>query len=406
MNYRFLAQFLVILCNFAPMQLIEVNSAELARQFLVVNVQLNRGNTHYIRPLDKDMNEVFDPAKNKAFRHGEAIRWVLKDDAGILIGRIAAFVNKKYRSKGDDVPVGGIGFFDCINNQQMADLLFDTAKNWLAGKGMQAMDGPINFGERDKWWGLMTEGDQPPLYNMNYTPPYYKQLFEGYGFETFFNQHCYGLRPKEKLADKTVERHAALAKDPGFKARMMDKKQLEKFAADFTTVYNKAWAGHGGLKELKKEQVVQMFKKMKPVMDERIMWFTYYNEEPIAVFLNIPDLNQYFKYFNGKFGLWQKLRFVWMQKFKPATRFVGLVFGIVPEFQGKGVDSFMINECSFIIQPHTPYVEYEMQWIGDFNPKMMNVAENFGNTFRTRMLTTYRYLFDRNKTFVRHPILS
>src|SRR5690349_3235252 len=102
------------------MQLIEVNTPRLAKEFLKVNVELHRANPHYIRPLDKDVNEVFDPAKNKTYRQGEAIRWILKDSKGQLIGRIAAFVNKKYKNKGDDVPVGGVGFFECINDQAAA----------------------------------------------------------------------------------------------------------------------------------------------------------------------------------------------------------------------------------------------------------------------------------------------
>ena len=108
----------------------------------------------YIRPLDKDIDQVFDPKKNKAFRQGEAARWILKDEEGRLLGRIAAFVNKRYKSKGDEFPVGGIGFFDCIHNQDAADQLFDVARHWLLQRGMEAMDGPINFGERDSWWGL------------------------------------------------------------------------------------------------------------------------------------------------------------------------------------------------------------------------------------------------------------
>ena len=78
------------------------------------------------------------------------------------------------------------------------------------------------------------------------------------------------------------------------------KSQLQKFAKDFTTVYNKAYAGHGGLKELKLEQVMIMFKKMKPVMDENIVWYAYHNDDPIAIFINLPDLNQWFKYLDGK----------------------------------------------------------------------------------------------------------
>lgn len=388
------------------MQLTEVTTPQLSKEFIRVNVELYKNDPNYIRPLDKDINDVFDPEKNKAFRFGEAARWILKDNTGKLTGRIAAFTNKKYKNKGDDVPVGGIGFFDCINDQLAADMLFDVAKHWLIQKGMQAMDGPINFGERDRWWGLLVEGFQPPPYCMNYNKSYYRELFETYGFKCFFNQICFGLDPRKEVSQKILDRHAQLAKDPAFSSRYIDKNQLEKFATDFAIVYNKAWAGHGGLKELKKEQVYSMFKKMKPVMDEKIVWFVYHNDDPIAIFINLPDLNQWFKYLNGKFDIWHKLKFLWIKKTRKNTRFTGLVFGVIPEFHGTGVDAYMINEAKLVVQPMNKYEEYEMQWIGDFNPKMINVAENFGDTFRSRKLTTYRYLFDRTKEFKPHPILS
>ena len=387
------------------MQIVEVKDRKGQKDFLRVNVELFKGESNYIQPLDKDVEEVFNPQKNKAFRFGEAIRWVLKDEKGKLIGRIAAFVNKKYRTKGDRFPVGGVGFFDCINDQQAANLLFDTAKEWLSQKGMGAMDGPINFGERDRWWGLIVEGFQPPLYCMSYSKPYYRKLFQQYGFEVFFNQVCYGLDPTRELNKKILDRHEELKKDPDFKAVHATKKDLDKFAVDFSIVYNKAWAGHGGLKEISKELAIAMFRKMKPVMDEKIVWFTYYKEEPIAIFLNIPDLNQWFKYLNGKFDLFHKLKFLWVKWTKPNRRFTGIIFGIVPEHQGKGVDAFMINEAKFVVQALHKYNYYELQWIGDFNPKMINVAEGLGDTYLTRRLITWRYQFDRSLPFERHPIL-
>lgn len=303
------------------MQLVIVDNPHLAKEFIDVNVIINKGNKDYIRPLDKDISDVFDEKKNKTFRFGTVTRWILKEEGGSAIGRIAAFTNKKYKNKGDEVPVGGIGFFDCINNQKAADMLFDVARHWLLQQGVEAMDGPINFGERDKWWGLVVEGFQPPLYGMNYNPPYYQQLFEAYGFQPFFHQICFGMYPKQNLSEKIVERHKQFEKDPLFTVRNIDKNQLEKYAGDFAAVYNAAWAGHGGLKELKKEQVVQMFKKMKPVMDERIIWFAYKGEAPIALFVNLPDLNQWFKHLHGKFDLLHKLKFLWIKKTKNCTKF-------------------------------------------------------------------------------------
>jgi hypothetical protein len=386
------------------MQLNEVNTPRLAKDFIQVNVEINKADPNYIRPLDKDINDVFDKKKNKAFRFGEATRWILRDNGGKLLGRIAAFVNKKYRTKGDDMPVGGIGFFDCINDQNAADMLLDVAKHWLLQRGMEAMDGPINFGERDRWWGLIVEGFQSPLYCMNYNQPYYRSLFETYGFKCFFNQICFGIDPTKEISQKILDRHAVVAADKNYSCKTIKKSQLEKFASDFSIIYNKAWAGHGGMKHLKKEQVVALFKKMKPVMDEKIVLFAYYKEEPIALFVNLPDLNQWFKFLNGKFSLWHKLKFLWLKRNIPNKKFTGLVFGVIPEFQAKGIDAYIINESKFIIQPLKRYEQYEMQWIGDFNPKMINIAENFGDTYRTRKLITYRYLFDRSKEFKPHPI--
>jgi hypothetical protein len=389
------------------MQLTEVTGNSLAKEFILVNVRINQDNPNYIRPLDKDIHDVFDQKKNKAFRFGNVIRWILRDDDGRSIGRIAAFTNKKYKNKGDDVPVGGVGFFDCINNQQAADMLFDVAKQWLLQQGIQAMDGPINFGERDRWWGLVVNGFQEPLYCMNYNPPYYQTLFENYGFRPFFHQICLGMDPKQRLSDKIHERHAMFARDPAFSARYIDRNRLEEFAVDFMEAYNAAWAGHGGLKQLRKEQVLQMFKKMKPVMDERLVWFAYHRNKPIAIFTNLPDLNQWFKHMNGKFDLLHKLKFLWVKKTKPCKKFTGLVFGVVPEWQGKGIDAYLIAEADKVVKLDSfQYIEYEMQWIGDFNPKMLNVAQGLGDVYQSRKLTTYRYLFDRTKEFRRHPMLS
>ena len=386
------------------MQLIEVTDKRLAREFLLLPLTIYKNDANWIRPLDKDIELVFDKEKNKAFRHGEAIRWILQDENGQTIGRVAAFVNKRYKTKGDEVPVGGMGFFECINNQHAANLLFDACKNWLQSKGMGAMDGPINFGERDRWWGLQVDGFQEPMYCMNYNPTYYQQLFETYGFKNFFNQFCYSLKVKDRLQEKFYIRHAEVSKDPNYKAVHIKANNLEKFARDFTTVYNKAWAGHGGLKLMEERTVLKMFQSMKPVMDERISWLTYYKDEPIAVWLNIVDLNQWFKHLNGRFDWFGKLKFLWIKLTKKNKKFNGIIFGIVPEHQGKGVDSFMILEAAKIIQDQLLYEDYELQWIGDFNPKMINIAISLGTSV-SRKLITYRYNFDPNLEFKRHPVL-
>ena len=387
------------------MQLIQVSDNKLSRQFLEVPLIIYKDDPNFIRPLDKDINEIFDPEKNKAFRFGECTRWVLHDSDGNSIGRIAAFVSKKYKNKGDDQPTGGIGFFECIDDQQAADMLFDVAKSWLMQRGMEAMDGPINFGERDRWWGLVVKGFKPPIYLMNYNLPYYQRLFENYGFKNFYDQICWHLFVQTRLSEKFYEQYDKYSSMPEYKAVHVDKKQLEKFSADFSMVYNDAWAKHEGNKQLSKEVAFKMFKAMKPVMDENLIWFIYHNDKPIACWVNLPELNQVFKHLNGKFGLIAKLKYLWLMKRGVCNKFTGIVFGVVPEYQGKGIDYYMIVAGAKVIQGKKQYDELELQWQGDFNPKILNISKNIGAQ-HSRILTTYRYIFDRTKEFKRHPVLN
>jgi len=272
---------------------------------------------------------------------------------------------------------------------------------------MEAMDGPINFGDRDKWWGLMVEGfDKPPIYGMPFNQSYYEKLFEGYGFQNYYNQYYYAMNVDDPLPERFAERHAKFKAKADYNAKHITIKNLEKHAEEFAAVYNAAWAQHGEAKEITKEQVMKLFNKMKLIMDERLIWFAYYKNEPIAMWINIPDLNEYFKYFNGKFGLLQKLRLVWMKKNGTCKKFTGVAFGVVPKFQSLGIDSFMIYEGALLLQHKGWYHTYEMGWAADWNPKMLNIYKNLGGNQSRRMIT-YRYVFDTNKhPFERHPVME
>lgn len=157
----------------------EVKTASDEKVWLHVDRPIYKGNPMWVCPLDNDISRVFNPQVNKKFNNGEAIRWTAFDsDTGEAVGRIAAFYENN-ASEDYEQPTGGCGFFESIDNQEVANLLFDACRDWLASKGMEAMDGPINFGSRDAWWGLLVDGYQyQPLYTNPYHLPYYKELFE------------------------------------------------------------------------------------------------------------------------------------------------------------------------------------------------------------------------------------
>jgi len=385
------------------MRLVEVNTTSLANQFILVNVLMNKGDNAYIRPIDKEVNDIFDITKNKNYQHGKTCRWVLYSDTNELIGRIAAFTNKKYICKGTDFKVGCFGYFDCIDNQQAANMLLDKAQEWLKEEGMEAMDGPINFGDRDKNWGLMVEGfGKEPIYGMAYNPSYYQKLLENNELKNYYFQYYFSIDNLDNIAGKHVERCQRFKSKPDYTAKHIKIKDLEKHAEDFATVYNAAWAQHEEGKDITTEQIKKAFKAMKPVMEERSIWFAYYKEEPIAMFISLQDVNQYFKHFNGKLGLWQKLKLLWMRKNGKCRKLIGIAFGVVPKFQSLGIDSFIIHECATLVKATNCYDEFELGWSGDWNPKMMSVYKSLGAK-QSRTLITYRKIFDNKYPFQRHP---
>ncbi len=377
------------------MNIIKVTSNKEKKDFIKVASFIYKDQKNWIRPLDKDIESVFNKKTNKAFRKGDVERWILLDN-NKLIGRIAAFYIKNNRDN-DKLKVGGCGFFECINSQEAANLLFDTSKNWLKEKGYESMDGPINFGERDKWWGCLVEGFEiDPNYLQNYGMPYYKNLFENYGFKLLFRQLTFLKKIRTPLSEKLSLKAERALKDPDYHFETLEKKNIDKYIEDFTKIYNDAWSKYPGVSKLELSQAKLLFSQLKPILDEKILWFAYHNQDPVGFFISIPEMNQIFRHVNGKLDFIGKLKTFYHLKIKKSCKkMIGLVFGIVPKHQGKGVDGALIMASRETIQEKLSYVDLELNWIPDFNTSMIKVAEQV-QVKLGKIHHTYRYNFDRS----------
>ena len=386
----------------------EVKTSADEKVWLHVDRPIYKDYDKWVCPLDSDIRNVFDPSKNKKFTHGEAIRWYVVDEqSGKAVGRIAAFYDRDTTDDYDQ-PTGGCGFFESIDDQQVANMMFDAAREWLSSKGMEAMDGPINFGSRDAWWGLLVNGfDYQPLYANPYNPPYYQALFENYGFQNFFNQNSYLWRVLEDdLGEVAMEKAKRVAATPGYRVEDIHNTDLDEAAQNVRVIYNKAWALFTGVRPMSEQDARHLVQTLKPIIDRDIIFFTYYNDEPIGFFIMVPDINCIIGKFKGRFGIIEKLRLMWDLKVKKSVdRIFGIIFAVTPEFQGKGVESFIMRSIleGYIRSDRNHYKTVELAWIGDFNPVMNKMIKTYVCANQHKMHTTYRYLFDRTKEFTRCP---
>ena len=383
-----------------------VGDKGLKRMFLEFPVSLYASDPNWIRPLDQDIEVIFDPNKNIHLKKGEVIRWILFDENQKPIGRVAAFYEDKEPDK-SNLKMAGMGFFEVIDDENAAIILFDACKNWLKERGFEGMDGPINFGERDSFWGLMIKGwEFEPTYKMPWTKPYYISFFENYGFKDYFQQYVYVSSIRGANVTAGIEEKAQrIYQNPNYNFKHIEKSNLAKYADDFKIIYNAAWAKFPGVSEMSSEQAQKLVKQMKPIIDEQLLWFAYSeNDDPVAFFIVIPDLNQIVKHLHGKLDIWGKIKFLLLKSRGVLTRTCGVIFGVVPEHQGKGVESAIALRFRTAARenPFYPYTTMDMNWVGDFNPKMMRFVSQLGAT-NDKTFITYRYLFNPNQPFSRCP---
>ncbi len=367
------------------MHILPVHDASSRKEFLAVPKLLYKNDENYIAPLDEEIETIFNEKKNPFFKHGVCTRWILKDDTGQLIGRVAAFINEKKAFQYEQ-PTGGMGFFECIDNQNAAFLLFDTAKKWLAEQDMKAMDGPINFGENDSFWGLLVEGFTPPSYGMNYNFPYYQAFFDDYGFEKQYEQITNHLQIRNPFPERFTKIANWVANKPGYTFEHFDKKNAEKYVNQLMEIYNDGWQDFDSFVPIKKETLIESFKKMEAIMDEKLIWFAYLNGDPAAFVVIIPDANQIIRGFNGKLGLIEKLKFVY-RRYKGVNRMRAIVMGTKQKYQRHGLESALFIKLKEYVIPLNQYDELELSWVGDFNDKMLAIHEATGATFGKRHLT-------------------
>ena len=385
------------------MKLIEVSNQKERKQFLALVEKIYKGDINYVRPLDSEVEAVFDPDQNNFFEHGEASRWILVGDDSQVIGRVAAFINKR-KAYTFQQPTGGMGFFECIDDRDAAFMLFDQARDWLAIRGMQAMDGPVNFGENDVNWGLLVKGFTHPGFGMSYNPPYYQPFFEDYGFQFYFEQVSNHLDLTKPFPDRFWKIAEWCLRKPELKFMHFTYKDADKFIADMKEVYDDAWKFHENFTPMDISTLRKGLEKAKSFLDPEMIWYAYHEDEPIAFLIQFPDVNQILKHLHGKLHLWNKIKFLWLKYRKTMTRSRIVIMGVKPKYQRYGVESGIFWHLDKVMKKRPHLTEVELSWVGDFNPKMRALHESVGAVFAKRHIT-YRKIFSDSVEFQRSTII-
>jgi hypothetical protein len=301
--------------------------------------------------LQADVERVFDAGQNSLLRNGNARRWLLYDDHNLPAARIAAFYNKENNG------LGRIGFFECVNDHAASKTVFDTAMHWLRSQGCHAAEGPVNFGEKDRFWGLMTEGaDTKGLYLDNFNPPYYKDLFTSYGFTAHEVIHTFKIRldsiPVERL--DRMARHAASA---GYSFHHFQWQQQDRMAHDLHAIYTKSFDAKNRISHISVEDVRHLLDAVKPLLQEKHCWLAYKQGNPAGFILFLKEPAQ----FNSA---------VIMLK--------GFAFATIPSARMKGVEAGLCIALYHQLTSEGAAYELYLSGINSKTAKMLSLIKKMG----------------------------
>lgn len=313
-----------------------VQSKKDLMRFIKFQWEIYKDYPYWVPPLLMDRKKLLDKGKNPFYKHAETELY-LAERNGKLVGRIAAIKNDLHNKYHND-KVGFFGFFECINDQQVANVLFDTAKAWLKGKGLTEMRGPANPSSNDEY-GMLIEGfDDEPRLLMTYNPTYYLTLCDNYGFKKAKDLYAYKLESDKVLSSEKLKRVAEIARQRSrIKISQLNMKNFKSELDKVKFVYNKAWAPNYGFIPMTDEEIDWMANDLKPLVEPSLVLFGEIDNQLIGFALVMLDYNFIFKKMNGKLFPFGFIKLLTQKKKIPWSRIITL--GVIPEFQKKGLDA-------------------------------------------------------------------
>ncbi len=367
------------------------NEIELFHQF---TFQIYENYPNWIPPLRFEIEKIFDPRQNSFFNKGKCERYLMYDGSR-LVARFAV-MNHSEKDAVFEPKLGGFGFVEMIEDQDVADGMIHFVKEWHAKHGYKAFRGPVNFGENNNYWGLLVENfEEPPIYGMFYHPPYYQVILENTGAVKLDDHWSYKRKFSTPLPDRLVKITDRIENRPGVLLRPIDLKNINEDAEAIRAIYNKAWSEQDiadrehEFTELTRETVKNMVKQLKQIMIPESVLIAFVNGEPASFIVSIPDLNEISVQTKGLLKWWHLPKILRIKK--KATRLRIIVFGTVPKFRKLGMEALVFVRGIQMTHKAAPQLDYlEGVWVSEKNWLMQRSLEALG-CFHHKTHRTYRW---------------
>ena len=340
------------------------------RTFIKLQWKIYDGNPYWVPPLLMDRRKLIDRKNNPFYKHAEMELFLAERD-GNVVGRIGAIVNHNHNKEHSE-NIGFFGFFESIDDQAVANALYDTARHWLATRGVTAMRGPASPSVNDEY-GLLVDGfDKSPAVLMTYNPEYYVRLVEGYGFVKVKDLYAYYVHKDKVFTEKLVRVSEALEKREGMVFRSLNMKKFDEEVRTIRELYNKGWSRNWGEVPMTEEEFDYVAKDLKPVVNPELVILAEINGKPVGFAMSLPDLNVVLKGNRKGYFIPGLLRLLLFKKRIDFVRII--ILGVLPEYLNSGIGGVLFYETARRAVEQG-YPHGEASWVVEDNVMMNRGAQ-------------------------------
>lgn len=356
-----------------PISITPVRTARQLNRFIGMVWDIYKGDPNWVPPVKFDRKRLLNRQKNPFWQHSQFEMFLAERD-GQVVGRVAAIINGNHNATYGD-KVGFFGFFESINDQEVANRLLAAAQQWLAERGMEVMRGPVNPSLNDEA-GLLVEGfDDPPQILMTYNPKYYSTVIETFGLAKSKDMFAYRLT-RSFLTEKIQRVQSAVRQREGLTIRSVDFSDKTAFQRDVETIkdiYNMAWQANWGFVKMTDAEFDFIAKDLKQLADPDFVLIAEANGQPVGFALGLPDINQVL--IQNKSGGLLGAILAMLRFRKRINRGRIFILGVIPRFQRLGIDAVLYYEVGTRMVDGKGYREGEASWVVEDNVMMNRAAQ-------------------------------
>jgi GNAT superfamily N-acetyltransferase len=373
-------------------EIVECTTPQQRDEFIFFQWVPYKGNPYWVPPLISERREFYDKTRHPFHLHAEVAMFLAKRD-GQTVGTIYATDNRAHNEFQHE-NVGMFGGFECLNDQAVADALFDRAAEWLKARGRSAVRGPFNFSTNEECGLLIDAFDDSPRLMMTYNPPYYRELIERAGFTKAMDMYAYlkdvsQLRSMDAFPEKLRRVTEKAMQHRQITIRKIDMKHFEEEVDRVKAIYNSAWARNWGFVPMTEAEFDHLAKGLKQVLDPDLIFIVEAKGKPVGFGLTLPDVNEPLRRAYPRPGVpewWTLVKFFYYMKFRKAMKYIRvLVLGVLEEYRVSGIDGVLYAKTAEEAMKKGYYLG-EFSWILESNDPMRSGLEGLGSV----IYKTYR----------------